>query len=62
MIGFDYETAVKRNLSIVSAITILNLPDRTSILLVAHEVIYNDTAKYPFLSEFQLSELQIKLI
>jgi hypothetical protein len=43
VIGFDHETAVKRNPSIVSAITVLDLPDGTSILLVSHEGICDDT-------------------
>ena len=55
VVGFDHETAVKRNLPIVSAITTVDLPDGSSILLVVHEGIYNETANHSLLSEFQLS-------
>ena len=59
VVGFDHETAVKRNLPIVSAITTVDLPDGSSILLVVHEGIYNETAKHSLLSEFQLREFGI---
>jgi hypothetical protein len=39
VVEFDHEAAVKRNLPIVSAITAIDLPDGTSILLVIHECI-----------------------
>jgi hypothetical protein len=44
VVGFDREAAVKRNLPIVSAITAVDLPDGTSMILIVHEAIYNDTA------------------
>jgi hypothetical protein len=50
--GFDDEGAVKRNLPIVSAITAVDLPDGSSILLTVHEAIYNDTGNHTLLSEF----------
>jgi hypothetical protein len=53
---------VNRNLPIVSAITALDLPDETSMLLVVHEGIYNDTENHSLSSEFQLREFGIKLI
>ena len=37
VVGFDHETAVKKNLPIVSAITAVDLPDGQSILLVINE-------------------------
>ena len=40
----DHKAAVERNLPIMSAITAVNLPDGTSILMVIHEGIYNETA------------------
>ena len=46
MVGFDHEAAVKTNLPIVSAITAVELPDGTSILLVIHEGIYNESASH----------------
>ena len=46
VVGFDHEAAVKRNLPIVSAITAVDLPDGTSILLVIHEGKYNETANH----------------
>jgi hypothetical protein len=54
--GFDHEDAVKRNLPIVSAITAVDLPDGSSILLTVHETIYIDTDNHTLLSEFQLRE------
>ena len=54
VVGFDHETAVKKNLPIVSAITTVDLPNGQSILLVIHEAIYNDTSNHSLLSEFQL--------
>jgi hypothetical protein len=37
VVGFDHETAIKRNLPIVSAITAIDLTCGQSILLVIHE-------------------------
>ena len=56
VVGFDHETAIKRNLPIVSAITALDLPNGQSILLLVHEGIYNETSGHSLLSEFQLRE------
>jgi hypothetical protein len=39
-VGFDHEAAIKRNLSIVSAMTAIDLPNVQSALLVVHEGIY----------------------
>ena len=38
VVGFDHETAIKRNLPIVSAITALDLPNGQSILLVISRI------------------------
>jgi hypothetical protein len=46
IVGFDHEAAVKRNLPIVSAITAIDLPDGTSVLLIVHEAIYNNTTNH----------------
>ena len=46
VVWFDHEAAVKRNLPILSAITAVDLPDGTSILLVIHEGIYNESANH----------------
>ena len=54
VVGFDHDTAIKRNLPIVSAITAVDLPDRQSILLVINESINNETSNHSQLSEFQL--------
>jgi hypothetical protein len=59
--GFDHETAVKRNLPIVSAITAVDLPDGISVMIVVHEAIYNDTANHSLLSEFQLRDFGVKI-
>jgi hypothetical protein len=61
VVGLDHEAAVKRNLPIVSAITAVDLPDGISLLLIFHEAIYNDTANHSLLSEFQLSDLGVKI-
>jgi hypothetical protein len=44
--GFDYDTAVKRNLPGVSAITALHLPDRTSCSMLRGQ------SNHSLLSEF----------
>ena len=59
VVGFDHETAVKRNLPIVSAITALDLPNGQSVLLLVDEGIYNETSNHSLLSEFQLREFGI---
>jgi hypothetical protein len=61
VVGFDHETAIKRNLPIVSAITAIDLTCGQSILLVIHEGIYNETAAHSLLSEFQLREFDINI-
>jgi hypothetical protein len=61
VVGFDHETAVKRNLPIVSAITAVDLPDGISVILIVHEGIYNDTANHSLLSEFQLIDFGVKV-
>jgi hypothetical protein len=57
--GFDHETAIKRNLPIVIAITALELINGQSVLSVMHESIYNETSNQSLLSEFQLREFVI---
>ena len=42
-------------------ITAVDLPDGTSILLVIHEGIYNESASYSLLSEFQLREFGVQI-
>jgi hypothetical protein len=37
VVGFDHETAIKRNLPIVGAIAVLNLPNEQSVLSLIHE-------------------------
>ena len=54
VVCFDHEDTIKRNLPIVSAITALDLPNGSSILLVVRECIYNETSNHSLLSEFQL--------
>jgi hypothetical protein len=62
VIDFDHETVVKRNLPILTATTGLDFPDRTSILFVLHNGIYQNTANHSLLSEFQFREIGIMLI
>jgi hypothetical protein len=54
VVSFDNETAVKKNLPIVSAITTVDLPNGQSILLVIHEAMYNNTSNHSLLSEIPL--------
>jgi hypothetical protein len=61
VVGFDHEAAVKRNLPIVNAITAIDLPDVTSVILIVHEAIYNDTANHSLLSECQLRHFGVKI-
>jgi hypothetical protein len=56
VVGFDHETAIKRNLPIVSAITALDLPNVQSVLLLLHGDLYNETSNRSLLSEFQLRD------
>jgi hypothetical protein len=51
VVGFDHQSAIKRNLLIVSAITSLDLPNGQSILLLVHEGIYNETSGHSLSSE-----------
>jgi hypothetical protein len=44
VVVFGHEAAVKRNIPIVSAITEVDRPDGTSMLLIVHEGIYSDIA------------------
>jgi hypothetical protein len=62
LVGFDHEAAVKMNIRIVSTITAVYLPNGTSVLLIVHEGMYNDTLNHSLLSEFQLREFGVKLI
>jgi hypothetical protein len=61
VVGFDHEAAVKRNLTIVSEITAVDLPDGISVLLIVCEAIYNDTASHSLLSEFQVRDFGVKI-
>jgi phosphoserine aminotransferase len=49
VVGFDHEAAVKRNLTIVSAITAIDLLDVISVILIVHEAIYTDTSNHSLL-------------
>jgi hypothetical protein len=59
VVGFDNEAAVKRNVPIVNIITTVDLPYGTSVLLIVHEGIYNDTTNHSILSEFQLRDFDV---
>jgi predicted nucleotide-binding protein (sugar kinase/HSP70/actin superfamily) len=43
----------------MSAITAVDLSDGTSVILIVHEAIYNDTANHSLLSEFQLRDFGV---
>jgi hypothetical protein len=61
IVGFDHKAALKRNLLRISAITAFDLTDGSSVLLIIHEGIYNDTDNHSLLSEFQLSGFGVKI-
>jgi hypothetical protein len=52
---------VEKNLSIVTASNAADFPDGSSVSLVVHEDIYNQTTNYSLLSEFQLRESGVKI-
>jgi hypothetical protein len=56
VVDFDHETAIKRYLPIVSAITALDLLNGQSVFLFIHESIYNETSNHSLLSEIQWTE------
>jgi hypothetical protein len=45
----------------VQSITAVYLPDSISVLLIIHEVIYNDTSNHSLFSEFYLRNFGIKV-
>jgi hypothetical protein len=51
----------KRNPPIVSAITKVDLLDGTSVLLIVHEGVCNDTDNDSLMSEFQLRDFGVKI-
>jgi hypothetical protein len=61
VIGFDHETALKGNFSIVCNITALDFVDGTFILLVSNEGKYNDTANHFLLSYFSERNLEMQI-
>jgi hypothetical protein len=61
VVSFDHETVIKRNLPIVSAITVLDLSNGQSVLLVIHESIYNETSNHSLLSGFQRREFGVMI-
>ena len=58
VVGFDKEHAQKRNLPIVTGVTVVDLPDGP-ILLQANESIGNLSSEHTLLSEFQMREFGI---
>ena len=56
VVGFDKKHAVKRNLSIVGAVTAVDLSDGSTILLRVSEAIHNPSEEHSLLSEFQMRE------
>jgi hypothetical protein len=61
VVEFDHEAAVKRNLPIVSAINVVDLPDVISVIIIFYESIYNDKANHSLLLEFQLRDFGVKI-
>jgi hypothetical protein len=63
IVGFDHEATANRNLPIVSAITVVDLPNGISVilLLIVHQAIYNNTANHSLLSEFQFRYFGVKI-
>jgi hypothetical protein len=59
VVGLDHETAITRNLPIVSAITALDSPNGQSVLPLVHGGIYDETSNHLLIPEFQLREFGI---
>ena len=45
----------------MQSLQLVDLPDGSSVLIIVHEVIYNETANHSLLSEFKLWELGVKI-
>ena len=60
MIGFDHKVAVKRNLDIVTACTVVEV-NGESILLQINEAVCNPTSEHSLLSEYQLRDFGIQV-
>ena len=60
VIGFDYKVAVKRNLDIVTACTVVEV-NGNSILLQINEAVCNPISEHSLLSEYQLRDFGIQV-
>ena len=60
IVGFDKKAAVKKGLPIVSAVTAVDIENKT-VLLRIHEAVLNDAAHHSLMSEFQVRECVHKL-
>ena len=56
VVGFDHQAAQKTGLPIVTAVTAVDLPNNTIVLVQIGEAIYNSRAQHSLLSEFQMRE------
>ena len=60
VVGFNTSSR-KNNLSIVSAVTSVDLPDNKVVFLCVNEAIYNPDSKHTLLSVFQIRQFQVEL-
>ena len=60
VIGFDHKVAIKKNLDIVTAFTVVEIND-TPVLFQINEAVYNPTAEHSLLSEYQLRDFGVKV-
>jgi hypothetical protein len=62
VVGFGCETAIKKNLPIVSRINAVDFPDGPSILLVIYKGIYNEHQTILCYQSFNLENMEKSLI
>ena len=60
VVGFDHKASVKRNLAIVTAVTAVDIDDKTYLLQI-NEAVFNSYAEHSLLSEFQMRKHGIKI-
>ena len=61
VVGFDKELTSKNNLPIVTAMTIVEVPDQDPILLQVNEAVLNKTADHSLMSNYQIAEFGVEV-
>ena len=59
--SLDEETATKKNLSIVAAVTIVDVPKHGPVLLQVNEAVLNESADHSLMSTYQMSEFGVPI-